>query len=250
MHLRCAPQTLAADNKDLQHFLDYLKSDRSAHPDERTCWMCEQIFPRLIQDGVCADCRTCPPGGNDGYQRAQGKGDFEAVREIVEALCADNVWMKQEQVPHISDYIAHLAAASYATAAHCEQTPEGYTFLKCGFPHPNGNKRERTKIAKEVVEALGTKKSHQIFWIIVWRFHNTKEAWEALRPLLQQFRDDEDIGALRAAVKATYETLGKKRSHLLSTGDAIRTSGGHASWRAAVAPWSGGGLQPSVPLLS
>ena len=56
-------------------------------------------------------------------------------------------------------------------------------------------------------------------------------------PLLQKFQEGEDLQALRREVEALYLADPVKavcRSHLFNTGDAIRSSGGHASWRAAV----------------
>ena len=109
--------------------------------------------------------------------------------------------------------------------------------LPCEFPHPNGCTRKRAHMAKSLIDALGPRAAHQIFGVIVWRFHNTQEALVALQPLLQKFQEGEDLQALRREVEALYLADPVKavcRSHLFNTGDAIRSSGGHASWRAAV----------------
>jgi len=209
------------------------------------CWACEREFPRLVKGkvsrvakgGVCKDCLVCPPGGNAGFRREQGAVDFEAVRGLVEEACRGNRWIKGEQAPHVSDYLAHLVAASFANSERCKQTPAGYTFLERSFPHPNGHTRKRTQIAKSIVDALGPKVSLQIFGIILWRYHNTEDAWAALKPLLLKFSEGEDLQVLRQGVEAMYlddPAKARLKSHLFSTGDAIRSTGGHASWRAAV----------------
>ena len=83
---------------------------------------------------------------------------------------------------------------------------------------------------------LGPKVSLQIFGIILWRYHNTEDAWAALKPLLLKFSEGEDLQVLRQGVEAMYladPAKARLKSHLFSTGDAIRSTGGHASWRAA-----------------
>lgn len=87
------------------------------------------------------------------------------------------------------------------------------------------------------MEKLGPQLSHQIFGDIVWRYHNDEKALDALRPLLLKFRDDGDMQALRQGVEAMYAAdpeKAKRKSHLFSTGDARRCTGGHESYRAAV----------------
>ena len=213
------------------------------------CWACEREFRRLVKGkasgefkrvakgGVCKECLVCPPGGNAGFRREQGAVDFEAVRGLVEEACRGNRWIKGEQAPHVSDYLAHLVAASFANSERCKQTPAGYAFLERDFPHPNGHTKKRTQIAKSIVDALGPKVSLQIFGIILWRYHNTEGAWAALKPLLLKFSEGEDLQVLRQGAEAMYladPAKARLKSHLFSTGDAIRSTGGHASWRAAV----------------
>ena len=209
----------------------------SPDPVDCMCLACEREFPRMVKGAVCAECLVCPPGGNTGFRRQQGAADFEAVRELVEAACAGNQWIKREQAPHVSDFLAHLAAASCASPERSKQTPASYDFLPCEFPHPNGRTRKRTHMAKSLINDLGPRAAHQIFGVILWRFHNTSEALEALRPLLQKFREDEDVQALGQGLQTMYTAdpaKAARKSHLFSTGDAIRSTGGHASWRAAV----------------
>ena len=201
------------------------------------CFACERELPRAVKGAVCADCVVCPPWGSAGFRRGQGAVDFEAVEEPVEEACAGNQWIKQEQAPHVSDVLAHLAAASFASPERCFEVPASYDFLPCEFPHPNGHMREPTRMVKSLIDALGPQAAHKIFGCIVWRFRNTQEALVALQPLLQKFPEGEDLQALRRGVEAMYLADPAKvlcRSHLFSTGDAIRRTGGHASWRAAV----------------
>ena len=83
-------------------------------------------------------------------------------------------------------------------------------------------------MVKNLVNALGPQAAHKIFGCIVWRFHNTQEALVALQPLLQKFQEDENTQALRRGVEDMYLADSKKahcRSHLFSTGDAIRSTG-------------------------
>ena len=94
--------------------------------------------------------------------------------------------------------------------------------------------RGRTELAKNIAACLGPQLKHQIFGIITWRYHNTHEAWEKLKPHLQRFVEDEDVAALGKGVKTMYGQ-NEKPSYLFSTGDGIRSSGGKGSWRAAAA---------------
>ncbi len=170
--------------------------------------------------------------GVEGFRREGAKLDFEAVRHDVEEHVASNKWIKREHVGHISDFLAHIVGAAYATPQLCARTPEGYDFLPCAFPHPNMNCRKRTQTAKRVCLTLGPQLQHQIFGLIVWRYHNTDAAWEKLRPILKQFKVDEDIPTMRRRVRAMYGASDKP-SFLFSIGDGIRSSGGKGSWRAA-----------------
>ena len=118
-------------------------------------------------------------------------------------------------------------------------TPPGYAFLpkvdgyQIAFPHPNGGTRARTLFAKHVIDAVGPETRHQFFAIVVWRFHNTEDAWEKFGEALIQFAQDEDIGTLQQSIQLAYGDNARK-SYLFSTGDGIRSSGGESSWRDAV----------------
>lgn len=216
----------------------------SPDPVVRKCLHCQRNLPRSRPKGaaMCKGCKLCPPGGNKGWRREQGRIDFAAVLDIAQEACAGNKWIKKEQLEHVSDFIAHLVTASYAKPANAGRTPIGYDFLPVEFPHPNGDTRKRTHIAKEIVETLGPEVQHQIFGIILWRYHNTEKAWAHLKPLMQKFCADEDMDSLRQGVAAMYHadgpTKAQIRSHLFSgrkeDRDAIRSSGGHGSWRKAV----------------
>ena len=212
---------------------------------ERSCLHCKRTLPRSRKGAVCKSCKLCPPGGNKGWRRDQGRIDFLAVQNIVREACAGNKWVKKEQTEHVSDFIAHLVAASYAKPSNAGRTPEGYDFLPVGgheFPHPNGDTRKRTIIAKEIVDTLGPDVQHQIFGIVLWRYHNTVEAWTHMRLLLLKFCESGDMEALRQGVAAMYHAEGptkaQSKSHLFSgrreNKDAIRCSGAHGSWRKAV----------------
>ena len=112
--------------------------DHSVTSKSIECWACEREFPRLVKGKVsrefsrvakgrvCKDCQVCPPGGNAGFRRERGAIDFAAVKEVVEEACAGNKWIKVEQAPHVSDFLAHLAAASFASPGRCKQTRKGY----------------------------------------------------------------------------------------------------------------------------
>ena len=131
--------------------------------------------------------------------------DFDAVQNIVREARAGTRWIKEAQVEHVSDFIAHLVAASYAKPENVQRTAPGYDFLPVGgheFPHPNGDVRKRTLIAQEVVDTLGPDAQHRILGIILWRYHNTVEAWSHLKPILLKFCESEDIEALRQGVAA------------------------------------------------
>jgi len=165
--------------------------------------------------------------------REQAAVDYKAVEEVVREATAGNVWIKAEHGAHIADFMGHLVAASYASPELAAKTPAGYGFLPpVAFPHPNGENRGRTALAKEIVGALAEVK-HQVFALVVWRYHNTAEAWEELRPSLLQFAADGDLDAFRKCIEAAYGDNPSK-SYLFSTGDGIRSSGGKGSWRAAV----------------
>ena len=138
-------------------------------PVERKCQQCQRTLPRSRKGAVCRGCKLCPPGGNKGWLREQGRIDFLGVQDIVQEACVGNKWIKEPQVEHVSDFIAHLVAASYAKPSNAGRTPQGYDFLPVGgheFPHPNGDTRKRTLIAKEIVDTLGPSPQHRIFGII------------------------------------------------------------------------------------
>ena len=182
-------------------------------------------------------CRHAASGATsaakqEGFRRESAKVDFEAVRHDVEEHIASNKRIKREHIGHISDFLAHIVAASFATVDLYEKTPAGYDFLPCAFPHPNGAMRGRTETAKQVAASLGPRLKHQIFGIICWRYHNTNAAWEKLCPILKQFKEDEDIPKMRRRARAMYQASDKP-SFLFSIGDGIRSSGGKGSWRAA-----------------
>ena len=84
---------------------------------------------------------------------------------------------------------------------------------------------------------MGAHVKHQVFVLVVWRYFNTKEAWEKLRPLLIQFAQtdgaDEDIQNLKKNIEGIYGD-NKEKSYLFSTGDGIRSTAGAGSWRQAV----------------
>ena len=165
-----------------------------------------------------------------GYVREQGKLHFAAVRHIVLSALANCRWLHQGNLGCISDYIAHIVAASFATPQKFGRTPPGYKFLTHAFPHPNDMARERTQMARDIVAALPNAQ-HQIFGIMVWRFHNTSAAYDVFKPLLIQFSLDEDVDALRASMRAAYALRPKEPSYLFSQ-DGLR--GGGKSWRSCV----------------
>ncbi len=120
------------------------------------------------------------PDVAEGFRRKQAKIDFATVRCDVEEATSANKWIKQEHGGHIADFLAHLVAASYASPELFAETPAGYDFLPCAFPHPNGEARGRTIIAEDVAANLGPHMKYQIFGIIIWRYHNTAEAWKKI----------------------------------------------------------------------
>ena len=105
----------------------------------------------------------------------------------------------------------------------------GYDFLpRVEFPHPRCEERKRTQIAGEILDNMKDTK-HQIFALIVWRFHNTKEAWKELKSSLMNF--DEDVEKLKNDTEKAYEK-DPSPSYLFSTGDGRMGVGG--GWREAV----------------
>jgi hypothetical protein len=168
-----------------------------------------------------------------GYARARGKLDFASVHEEVVAATTGHIWIKPEHMGFVSDYVAHLVAATFASVGRCGQTPDGYRFFSVEFPHPNDVARGRTKLAKELADALAPNYQHQIFGLMVWRFHNTSEAMDALKPLLVQFcsDEDEDVGAVRTGLRTAYAVQPDDKSYLFSQ-DGLR--GGGSSWRDCV----------------
>ena len=162
-----------------------------------------------------ADTPSCAPPGKQRRrkepQRARGivrqgppMEDFLAVAHVVVQATKNNTWVKPEHIPYVSDFVAHLVAASFASPARYEQTPPGYNFLSNAFPHPNGGARHRTQLAGELVAALGPELRHQIFGLTVWRFHNTAAAKDVLQPLLDNFRADENTASLRSGLAKAY----------------------------------------------
>ncbi len=161
--------------------------------------------------------------------------DYKAVADVVKEATAGNAWVKAaDHWQRIADFLGHLVAVSYASTELVAKTPAGYNFLPpVAFPHPSGENRGRTALAKEIVVAMGPQVQHQVFALVIWRYHNTAEAWVQLRPSLTQFAADEDFGELRESIEAAYGDNPCK-SYLFSTGDGIRSSAGAGSWRRAV----------------
>ena len=134
------------------------------------------------------DHASCPPAklarGND----AQARRDYEAVAEVVAQAMAGMDHLRPEHAPHIAKYLGHLVAASFQSKERQAQAPRGYDFLpQRSFPHPTGWARERTPIAREVAQTMGDSSADQIFGLILFRFHNTREAWKSLREPLGEF---------------------------------------------------------------
>ena len=61
------------------------------------------------------------------------------------------------------------------------------------MPPSNGENRERTALANDIVQAMDAHFNHQVFALVVWRYYNTKDAWESHIPKLIQFTTDEDV---------------------------------------------------------
>ena len=176
--------------------------------------------------------KKAPPQPAEKFARAgPPREDFAAVAPTVEQVVRGGKWVKTEHLPYLSDFAAHLVAASYASPDRYGRTPPGYDFLDYEFPHPNCGARARTTLAGELAASLGPQLQHQIFGLMVWRYHNTEEAKDVLQPLLGQFRANEDIHALRDGISAAYEAGPERKSYLFSS-DGLR--GGGTSWRDSV----------------
>ena len=154
----------------------------------------------------------------------------DKVREVT----ANNTWVKADlHASHIADFLGHLVAASYASPKMIDKMPPGYDFLPpYEFPHPIGKNRGRTALAGEVVAAMGDQTQHQLFGLIVWRFHNTKAAFTKFHPLLERFRDNEDLNMLREGMREVYDES-RAKTYLFSTCDGRRGTG-KKSYREAV----------------
>ena len=96
-----------------------------------------------------------------------------------------------------------------------ERTPEGYDFLpkkNGGFllwPHPNSSTSGRTRIAKQLLEAIteaGGDRAYRIFAIILFRYHGTPEAGKNLEGPLRIFaRGHEDrVSRLAECLRKLY----------------------------------------------
>jgi len=126
--------------------------------------------------------------------RQQAHQDYEAVAGVVEDFCKDSLHLRDVDRRRIADFLGHHVAASFQNEAHYQQMPEGYDFLPkedglgLQFPHPNVGMRGRTQLAEEVcaaVEEAGGDRIWQIFALILFRFHNTEDAWKRLKEPLQ-----------------------------------------------------------------
>ncbi len=69
--------------------------------------------------------------------------------------------------------------------------------------NPNANERTRTKLIRDLLPEFSSME-HKLFPEIVVRIHNTCYATEALRPLLLQFAQDEDIHHLCYGIFQLY----------------------------------------------
>ena len=116
-----------------------------------------------------------PPKRRKGFKRTgEAVADYECVEHSMAALTKHNKWIKEDRHGGIlSDFFAHIVAASYSSPELCARTPEGYKFLDCEFPHPNVEARGRTQTAKDIAAALGPALKHQIFGLIVFRYYNS-----------------------------------------------------------------------------
>jgi hypothetical protein len=187
----------------------------------------------LLPREVALQCKQASASQKplSGFRRVQGTLDFVALQGEVLATTAGNRWIMPEHMKFVSDYVAHLVAATFASIGRGGQTPDGYRFLTVEFPHPNDVARDRTKLAKLLVDALAPHLKQQIFALMVWRFHNTSEAMDALKPLLVAFCGDGDMSAVRTGLRAAYAVRPHEKSYLFSK-DGLR--GGGSSWRDCV----------------
>ena len=67
----------------------------------------------------------------------------------------------------------------------------------------------RTGIAGEIVETMKDTK-HQIFALIVWRIHNTEEAWKEWKGSLMNSMEDEDVEKKRGRKNKYYLAIDKE----------------------------------------
>ena len=139
--------------------------------------------------------------------------------------------VKPRHAAGVWQLVRHVVAACYASTEHYASTPAGYRYLTHCFPHPNVTKRHRSLLARDLVEQMPCTAT-RFFSLIVWRFHNTPEAYAALAPLLASFGKERDVAALRDAISRAYSAHSSV-SYLFSTGDGIRGTGG-ATWKEAV----------------
>ena len=98
---------------------------------ERTC---------AVSGNTCPNPVVHQPGVNVGFRRKRAAADFELVREVVEAACSENAWIKREQL-----HLIHALA------------------------HPNASNRERTRIVESLVHTLGPTAAQKIFSAILER---------------------------------------------------------------------------------
>ena len=70
--------------------------------------------------------------------------------------------------------------------------------------------------------------NNQVFALVVWRYYNTKDAWERHRPLLIQFATDEDVKEFKTNIEGIYND-NKEKSYHFATSDGWRKPGGAGS---------------------
>ena len=156
--------------------------------------------------------------------------DKSTLLEQLPDILRHNVWIRPEHAEHVAKFVQHIVAASFANPESVSTTPEGYRVLSYVAPHPVTTLRARTAIDAEIASIMPNK-ALSIFAAIVFRYHNTGEAWAQLKPRLLQYVEHRDLETLRQSMREMYAGS-EDPSYLFSIGDGIRHSGPH-SWREA-----------------
>ena len=108
--------------------------------------------------------------------------DEPLLLDSIQPLLTHTKHFTQERADDIAELIRFMVSASFASQERAPLTPDGYNLVTRETPHPNPPARPRTACVRDIIlsvqGAIPAQErqlimSHQVFGLLVFRFHNT-----------------------------------------------------------------------------